>query len=80
MLTLQKPSSKIAKDMEKINRLKEVLKDEGRTAKWLAAKIDVDVATMSRWCNNHIQPSLITLHKIATILDVNIQDLLVKTK
>ncbi|MFR9545697.1 MAG: helix-turn-helix transcriptional regulator [Rikenellaceae bacterium] len=66
--------------MEKINRIKEVLKDEGRTAKWLAQKLEVDVATMSRWCNNHIQPNLSTLRKIAMILDVNVQEFLVKTK
>ena len=62
--------------MKKLNRIKEVLKSEGRTAKWLAEKLEVDVATMSRWCNNHIQPSLTTLDKTAEILGVNIKDLL----
>ena len=62
--------------MKKLNRIKEVLKSEGRTAKWLAEKLEVDVATMSRWCNNHIHPSLATLDKIAEILDVSIKELL----
>ena len=66
--------------MKKVNRIKEVFKEEGRTAKWLTDKLDVDVATMSRWCNNHMQPSLKTLKKIAMILNVNIQELLVRTK
>ena len=62
--------------MKKLNRIKEVLKSEGRTAKWVADRLEVDVATMSRWCNNHIQPSVITLDKIATILGVGIRELL----
>ena len=62
--------------MKKLNRIKEVLKSEGRTAKWLAEKLEVDVATMSRWCNNHIQPSLTTLDKMATTLGVGIKELL----
>ena len=62
--------------MKKLNRIKEILKSEGRTAKWLAEKLEVDVATMSRWCNNHIQPSLTTLDKIATILSIDIKKLL----
>ena len=62
--------------MKKLNRIKEVLKSEGRTAKWLSEKLEVDVATMSRWCNNHIQPSLTTLDKIATILNIDIKELL----
>ncbi|MFI3320404.1 MAG: helix-turn-helix transcriptional regulator [Rikenellaceae bacterium] len=66
--------------MKKINRIKDVLKSEGRTAKWLSEKIEVDVATMSRWCNNHTQPSIIALDKMAMVLDVNRQELLVKSK
>ncbi len=66
--------------MPEINKLKEVLAEEGRSSKWLAAKLEKDPATVSRWINNHIQPSLETLDKIANILDVNIQDLLYKTK
>ncbi|MFR9543108.1 MAG: helix-turn-helix transcriptional regulator [Rikenellaceae bacterium] len=62
--------------MKKINRIKEVLKSEGRTAKWLSEKIEVDVATMSRWCNNHTQPSVLALDKMAAVLGVSIRDLL----
>lgn len=66
--------------MTQINRIKEVLSEEGRTSKWLAIKVGRDPATVSRWCNNHIQPSLETLDKIAQILDVNRQELLEKSK
>ncbi len=64
--------------MPTINRIKEVLAEEGRTSKWLAAKLEKDPTTVSRWCNNHIQPSLETLDKIAQLLGVDIRVLLVK--
>lgn len=64
--------------MPTINRLKEVLAEEGRTSKWLAAKLEKDPTTVSRWCNNHVQPSLEMLDKIATILGVQIRELLRK--
>ena len=57
--------------MSGINRLKEVLAEEGRSSKWLAAKLEKDPATVSRWCNNHVQPSLETLDKIAKLLEVD---------
>ncbi len=66
--------------MPTINRIKEVLAEEGRTSKWLAAKLEKDPTTVSRWCNNHIQPSLDTLDKIAQLLDINRQELLVQSK
>ncbi len=64
--------------MTKLNRIKEVLKEEGRTAKWLSEKLGKDATTMSRWCNNHTQPSIETLDKMAKVLGVSMQDLLVK--
>lgn len=62
--------------MPTINRLKEVLAEEGRSSKWLATKLEKDPTTVSRWCNNHVQPSLETLDKIAMILGVSIKKLL----
>lgn len=62
--------------MPTINRIKEVLAEEGRSSKWLAAKLEKDATTVSRWCNNHVQPSLETLDKIAVVLGVSIKKLL----
>lgn len=62
------------------NRIKEVLVEQGRSGKWLADKMQKDVATVSRWCTNKVQPSIETLAIIAEVLDVNIQELLTKTK
>ncbi len=66
--------------MPTINRLKEVLAEEGRTSKWLATKLEKDPTTVSRWCNNHVQPSLEMLDKIANILGVDRRDLINSSK
>lgn len=62
--------------MENINRLKAVLADAGRTNKWLAEQLGRDPVTVSKWCTNTTQPDLLTLSKIANILEVNIRELL----
>ena len=61
-----------------INRIKSVLVE--KTNKWLALVLKRNEATVSRWCTNDNQPSLETLYQIAQILDVDIRDLLNKTK
>ena len=53
---------------EKINRLKIVLVEQGKTGKWLAEQLGKNEATISRWCSNATQPSLEMLMKIAEIL------------
>ena len=61
---------------EKINRLKIVLEEQGKTGKWLAGKLVKNEATVSRWCSNTSQPSLEMLMKIATILNVDARRLI----
>lgn len=39
-----------------------------------------DPATVSKWCTNSAQPDLPTMVKIASLLDVDIKDLLCSTK
>lgn len=66
--------------MDKLNRIKEVLIEQKRTGKWLAENLGKDMATVSRWCNNHTQPSIETLAKIAQLLEVDCRELLNKSK
>lgn len=66
--------------MDKINRIKAVLAETGKTGKWLAEQVDRDPATVSKWCQNAIQPDLQMLAKVADVLDVNIRELLVNSK
>ena len=66
--------------MQQINRLKVVLVEKHKTGKWLAETLGKNEATISRWCTNESQPSLITLVEIAKAIDVNVTDLLISTK
>ena len=61
-----------------INRLKVVLVEKKRTNKWLAEQLGRDPATVSKWCTNVAQPTLETLLQIAKLLEVEVQELLVK--
>lgn len=64
----------------KINRIKIVLVEQGKTGKWLAEQLGKNEATVSRWCSNTSQPSLEMLMQIAEKLDVDARDLIVTTK
>lgn len=66
--------------MKEINRLKAVLIEQEKTGKWLADNLGKDVATVSRWCNNHAQPSIETFIRIAELLDIDVRKLINKTK
>nr|WP_308571665.1 helix-turn-helix transcriptional regulator [uncultured Prevotella sp.] len=66
--------------MEDLNRIKVVLVEKKRTNKWLAEQLSKDPATVSKWCTNTSQPDLMTLRSIAGLLDVDVRELLNKTK
>lgn len=66
--------------MDQINRIKVVLVEQQKTGKWLAEQVGKNTTTVSRWCNNQVQPSLEMLQQIARVLDVDIRTLLVETK
>ena len=63
-----------------INRIKIVLVENKRTAKWLADQLGKDPATVSKWCTNYSQPSLETLVQVAEALGVDVRSLIVQTK
>ena len=65
--------------MADINRIKVVLVEKKRTAKWLSEQIGKDPATVSKWCTNKVQPSLEDLTNIASLLEVDVKDLLNST-
>lgn len=65
--------------MKEINRLKAVLMEQRKTGKWLADNLLKDTATVSRWCNNHAQPSIETFTRIAELLNVDGRELINKT-
>lgn len=66
--------------MDNMNRIKVVLKEQGRTQTWLAKKISKSYAVVTNYCNNNTQPSIGVLRKIAKVLDVDVRELLTPTK
>ena len=63
-------------ESQKINRLKVVLVENGKTGKWLAEQVGKNEATVSRWCSNKMQPSLDMLVRIAELLNVDPRQLI----
>ncbi|WP_422348998.1 helix-turn-helix transcriptional regulator [Flagellimonas sp.] len=63
-----------------MNRIKIVLKEQGRTQTWLAEKINKSYVVVTNYCNNKAQPSIPVLRDIAQLLDVDVRELLEPTK
>jgi putative transcriptional regulator len=63
-----------------MNRIKEILKYQGRSQAWLAEKIGKSYVVVTNYCNNKTQPSILVLKKIAEVLEVDVRELLVSTK
>ena len=63
-----------------INRLKAVLAEQGKTNKWLAKKLEKNETTISRWYTNEVQPSIDKLVVIASLLKIDVKDLINSTK
>ena len=59
-----------------MNRIKEVLEDQGRSQKWLAAKLGKSYNMVNAYVQNRQQPRLEVLFEIAEILDVQPKDLI----
>ena len=68
----------ILKSMEDINRIKVVLVEKKRTARWLSQQMGVTPSTVSKWCTNTSQPDLASILKIADLLEVDIRELFVR--
>ena len=66
--------------MNDINRLKIVLVEKKRTSKWLAEKLGKVPSTVSKWCTNAQQPDLVTLTRIAELLEVDLRELINPSK
>lgn len=62
-----------------LNRIKLVLVEKKRTNVWLAKEMGVSKMSVSRWATNNAQPSIENLFRIASILQVNVRELLINT-
>ncbi len=63
-----------------MNRIKEVLQEKGIKQTWLAEKLGKSFNIVNDYCNNRRQPSLELIFKIAEILNVPVNELLVINK
>ena len=63
-----------------MNRIKVVLAEKQITNRWLAEQMDKSENTISRWCSNKSQPSILQLQEIANLLDVDVRILLKSQK
>lgn len=62
--------------MKQLNRIKVVLVEKNKTAKWLSEQIVKNTCSVSRWCTNNSQPDLETLFQIARLLNVDVRELI----
>jgi putative transcriptional regulator len=62
------------------NRIKAVIAEQGKTNLWLAEELDVHTSTVSKWCQNEMQPTVESLFAIADTLEVDVRTLLVANK
>lgn len=62
---------------QKYNRIKIVLAEQEKSAKWLPEQLDGNKSTLSRWCTNDMQPTIETFYKIAEVLDIDVRVLFV---
>ena len=67
-------------EMERVNRIKEVLVIQGKSQVWLAEQLGKSKNAIALMCNNKTQPHLLDLKRIAELLDIDIRELLVPTK
>lgn len=66
--------------MTNLNRIKVMLVEQGKTGKWLAEQLGKSTCAVSKWCSNTVQPDLLTLNQIASLLDIDVMDLLASSK
>ena len=63
-----------------MNRIKEVLEEKGIKQTWLAEKLGNSYNMVNSYVQNRQQPRLEVLNEIATILDVDVRDLITSNK
>lgn len=54
-----------------------MLVEKKKTDKWLAEQLGKDQTTISKWCTNSNQPDIESIMRIAKLLAVDINDLLI---
>jgi putative transcriptional regulator len=63
-----------------MNRIKEVLEEKGIKQTWLAEQLGKSYNMVNGYVQNRQQPRLEVLYEIASILNIEVTELLVKPK
>lgn len=63
-----------------MNRIKEVLLEQGRTQAWLAGRIGKSYVVTTNYVNNKTQPSIPVLYKISEVLGIDVRELLISNR
>lgn len=63
-----------------MNRIKDVLKEQGRSQKFLADKLGKSYNMVNLYVRNVNQPSLDILNQVAVILEVSVKDLIIDNR
>lgn len=61
-----------------MNRIKTILRQQGRTQAYLCRMLGKSANTVSLWCTNKTQPSVDDLYSISKLLDCKVSDLLLE--
>lgn len=59
------------------NRIQEILDETGRKQSFLCERLGKSPNTISSWCRNNSNPSIIDAKRIADLLGVEMDDLLI---
>ena len=63
-----------------MNRLFELLKEQGRTQAYLSREMRKSANTINNWCKNITQPTLPQAKQLAELLGCEITDLLIEDR
>lgn len=63
-----------------MNRIKEILAENGVKQTWLAEKLGKSFNMVNDYCNNRRQPTLEVLFQISEILKVSVKDLISESR
>jgi DNA-binding XRE family transcriptional regulator len=61
-----------------LNRIQQVLTEEGKSQKWLASELGTSTVTVNMWCKNRSQPPLKKSYRIAQLIQTSPSKLLVE--
>lgn len=62
--------------MADLNRINIILNEQHKTVDWLAKELHTSVILVGEWCANETQPTLVSLFRIAGVLNVEVSSLI----